>query len=168
MLSMSLRLAEAGVKARQRFFEPVRSLAAGNAPAAAFVLIKADRPQRKLDDAGLVVDDHHARRAEHRAGLAHLVEVHADVDLFGQQHRSRRAAGDDGLQSTPAAHAARYFVDHLFEVVAHGQLVDAGPLNVAANAEETRPAIARRTNRRKGRAAHRDHVRHGRRWSRRC
>src|SRR5579875_3367209 len=42
--------AAAGVEAGERLFEPVRAFPAGNAPAAAFVLVELDRPQRELDD----------------------------------------------------------------------------------------------------------------------
>ena len=88
--------------------------------------IKADGAKRELNDAGLVVDHHDAARAKHGAGFAHLVEVHAEVfNLFRQQHRSRRAARNHSLELAPAAHAAANFVDHLLEVVAHGQFVDA-------------------------------------------
>src|SRR5690242_7106792 len=59
-----LGCAEPRVEPRQRLLEPVRSFAAGDAPAAALVLIEADGAQREFDDAGLVVDDHHAARAE--------------------------------------------------------------------------------------------------------
>jgi len=86
----------------------------GNAPAAAFVLVKTDRPQCKFHHARLVVDHYHASRAQHRPGLAHLVEIHAQVlNLLRQQHRCRRTAGHDGLQFASATHASRHIVDDL-------------------------------------------------------
>src|SRR5579863_575839 len=65
-----LRRAEAGMETRQGFFEPVGSFTAGNAPAAAFVLIEADGAECEFDDAGLIVDDDYAAGAEHGSGLA--------------------------------------------------------------------------------------------------
>src|SRR5580658_7466946 len=50
--------AEAGMESGNRFLQPVRALAAGNAPAAALVLIEANRAERKFDNAGLVVNDY--------------------------------------------------------------------------------------------------------------
>ena len=88
MLSMSLARAEAGVEAGERLLEPVGAFAAGNAPAAALVLIETDGAQGELDHAGLIVDDDYAAGAEHGAGLAHLIVVHAQgFDLLGQEHR---------------------------------------------------------------------------------
>src|ERR1035441_5377687 len=51
-----LRRSKAEVEASDRLLQPVGAFAAGNAPAAALVLIEADGPQRKLDDAGPVVE----------------------------------------------------------------------------------------------------------------
>jgi hypothetical protein len=77
--------AKAGVETRERFFEPVGAFAAGNTPAAALVRIKTDGAEGEFDDAGLVVDDDNATRAEHGTGFAHLVEVHTEVfDFLGQ------------------------------------------------------------------------------------
>ncbi len=84
-----------------------------------------------------------------------------DVDFFGQQNGRGRSAGNDGLEIAAAADAACNFVDHFFEVVAHGQLVDAGALDVAADAEEPRAAVARRANGGVGCRAHVDDVGHG-------
>jgi hypothetical protein len=49
--------AEAGVETGERFFEPVRTFAAGDAPAAGLVLIEADSAESEFDYTGLVVDD---------------------------------------------------------------------------------------------------------------
>ena len=46
--------AAAGMKTHQRLLQPVRALAAGNAPSAALVLVELHRPQRELHDALLV------------------------------------------------------------------------------------------------------------------
>ena len=69
------------------------------------------------------------------------------------------AAGDDGLELLAVRDAAGYLVDHLLEVVAHGQLVDAGALDVAADAEEARAAVALGAELGVGLAAHEEDVR---------
>ena len=120
----------------------------GNTPAAAFVLIEADGAQGELDNAGLIIDHDNATGAEHRSCFADLVEVHAEVfDLFGQKNRCRRTAGNYGFQFASAAYAAAHLVDHFLQVVAHRQFIHAGPLNVAADCEQPRPAIAGRADR---------------------
>src|SRR6202008_2740640 len=96
--------------------EPVRSFTAGNAPSAALVLIELDGPQRELDHADRLIDDDDAARAEHRPSFADLIEVEADVDLFGKQHGRRRSAGHDGFELLAAANAARNLVDCLLHV----------------------------------------------------
>src|SRR3954452_15667932 len=50
----------AGMKTDERLLQPVRSLAAGNAPSAAFVLIKLHRAECEFHNALRVVHDHHA------------------------------------------------------------------------------------------------------------
>ncbi len=80
----------------------------------------------ELDDGDGLVEDDNAAGAEHGASLAHLVEVEAYVDLLRQEYRAGGAARDDGLELLAVLDAACYVVDGLLEVVAHGQLVDAG------------------------------------------
>src|SRR5665213_3860687 len=70
--------AKSGVKARQRFLEPVSAFAARYAPAATLMLIKADSTQCEFHHAGLVVDHDNAAGPEHRSRLAHLVEIHTE------------------------------------------------------------------------------------------
>ncbi len=69
--------------------------------------------------------------------------------------------GTTALSLRPPRNAAGNVVDHLLEVVAHGQLVDARALDVAADAEQTRAAVARSADRRVGCRAHGDDVGHG-------
>src|SRR5664279_5322802 len=57
--------AKSGVKARERFLEPVSAFAARYAPAAALMLIKADGAQCEFHHAGLVVDHDNTAGAEH-------------------------------------------------------------------------------------------------------
>src|SRR6266481_4076534 len=52
--------AAARVKANQCLFQPVRTFAAGDAPAATLVLVKLHGPQSKLEYAGSLVEDDHA------------------------------------------------------------------------------------------------------------
>src|ERR1700733_13445388 len=86
---------------------------AWDAPATAFVGIKLDGAKGEFDNAGLVVNDDHSAGAEHGAGFAYLVEVHAQCfDLFGQQDWRRRATRNYSLELAAAADAAAYFVDH--------------------------------------------------------
>src|SRR5450432_2705255 len=134
--------AAAGVEAGQRLLEPVGALAAGDAPAAAFVLVKLHGPQGELDHAGGLIEHHDAARAKHAAGLADLVEIHADVDLAGQQAGGRRPAGDHGLELFSVGDAAAHFVDHFPEAVAHGQFVNAGAFDVPAQEEEAGAPVA--------------------------
>src|ERR1035441_8440392 len=61
-----LGLAKSGVETGQRLLQPVSTFAAGNTPAAAFVLVKTNSPQREFDHAGLIVDDY--RSEERRVG----------------------------------------------------------------------------------------------------
>ena len=69
--------------------------------------------------------------------------------------------GTTAFEFAPAANAAGYLVDHLLEVVTHGQLVDAGALDVAADAEQARAAVALRAHGGVGLRTHLDDVRHG-------
>ena len=71
----------ARVEARQSLLQPVGTLATRNAPAAAFMLVKLDRPQGKLDHASSLVEHYNATRAQHRARFHHGIKVHGDVDL---------------------------------------------------------------------------------------
>src|SRR5271156_4524385 len=146
----------------ERLLQPVRAFAAGDAPAAALMLVELHRAQRKLDHAYGLVEHDHAPGAEQRSRLAHLVEVHADVDFFGQQYRRRRPAGHDGFQLLPARNAAAYVIDHLLEVVTHGQFIDARLLYVPTQAEQARSAVAFRAELGVFRAANAKDVRHRR------
>ena len=69
------------------------------------------------------------------------VEAGRDVDLIGQQDRHRRAAGNHGLHRVAVAHAAGVVVDQLAQRHLHRRLEHAGPLDLAAHAEQLRPAV---------------------------
>src|SRR5271157_5933804 len=92
-------------------------------------------------DAHGVVEHDDAPRAEHRAGLHHRVEIHGDVDLMRRKNLNRRSAGHDTFQRLAIHHPAGNLIDHLLEVVTHGQFVNAGAFELAAHAEESRAAI---------------------------
>src|SRR6201987_5691426 len=58
------------MEAGKRLLQPVRSLAAGNAPSTTFVLVELHRAQSEFDDAVCVIEHHNPARAQHRTGLA--------------------------------------------------------------------------------------------------
>src|SRR5437660_7021768 len=56
----------ASMEPDQSLLQPVRPFAAGDAPPAAFMLIKLHGPQREFHDALRVINDDHAARSQHR------------------------------------------------------------------------------------------------------
>src|ERR1035437_7691246 len=78
-----LRDSPSGMEPSQRLSQPVSPFATWDAPTAALVLVELHGAQRELDDAGLVVEDHHAAGPEHGAGLHHRIEIHRHIDLAG-------------------------------------------------------------------------------------
>ena len=101
MLSMSFSTPPPACRPGERLLEPVRAFAAGNAPAAALVLVELHGAQGELDDADGLVEHDDAAGAEHRASLAHLVEVEADVDFVGGQDRAEDPPGTTALSFLP-------------------------------------------------------------------
>ena len=101
-----------------------------------------------------------AGRPEQRAGLLHAVEARLRVELVGQQDRHRRSAGNDRLERPAVAHAAGVAFDQLAQRDVHRRFVDAGPLHVAADAVQLRPAVLLRPERREPLGAVRDDQRH--------
>src|ERR1700761_81531 len=144
------------VEAGHRLLEPVCALAAGDAPAAAFVLIELDGAERELDDRDCLVEHYDAGGAEHAASLAQLVEIHPNVDFIGAQDGAGCAAGHDRFECPAVRDAASHLVDHLLQVVAHRQLVNARTIDMAADAEQARAAIAFRADLGVGGGAHLD------------
>jgi hypothetical protein len=129
-LSMSFMHAAAGCEAHQRLLHPIRTFAAGNAPAAALVLIKLRGAQGELHDAHLVVETTTPPEPSMEPAFATESKSMATSISSGggsapTSRRARRLSA--GL---PVGDAAGDVVDHLLQVVAHGQLVDAGPLHV--------------------------------------
>src|SRR5439155_201041 len=94
-----------------------------------------------LHHAGILVHDDHTARPQHGADPGQRVEIHGHVDFARSQHRAGGAARDDALQFLAAGNAAAYFLDHPAQRETHRQLVDARPVDVAAQAEQARPAV---------------------------
>src|SRR5205807_9165079 len=93
-----LAQAAAVVEARERLLEPVCTLAAGNAPATAFMLVKLHDAQRELDHAGLIVENDDPAGAEKFAALAERIKVHIHLfGFFSGQDERGRAAWNHGL-----------------------------------------------------------------------
>src|SRR5580692_5113488 len=116
--------AAARVEASERLLQPVGAFAAGNTPATALVLVELHGSQGKLHHADSVVQNHNAARTEHAAGLGYLIEVHADIDFIGPKYRTGGSSGYYSFQRAAIGDAATHLVDHLLEVVTHGQFVD--------------------------------------------
>src|SRR4029077_19545870 len=95
----------------------------------------------EVHHAGVLVNHHQPTGAEHRAGLGEGIEIHRQIDFRGGEKRTGAAAGDDGLQLFTAAHTPGDFLDHALEVEAHGQLVDAGAIDVSGDAKEARASV---------------------------
>src|SRR5579859_442775 len=133
------------VEAGKRLLEPVSAFAAGNAPAAALVLIELHDAQREFDHAGLVVDDDNATRAQELAALAEGVKIHVHlVCFFSRENEGGRSAGNHGFQFASVGNAATHVVDHFFKRITQRQFVNAGLVDMSAQAEEARAAVLRR------------------------
>ena len=141
--------AAAAMEARERLLQPVGTFAAGNAPSTAFVLVKLHRPQRELHNALRVIDYDNTTRAEHRSGLGDGIKIHGNVNFVCGQAWTRRSTGNDSLQFASIRNTAADVVEHLLQVVAHRQFVDAGLGDVAAQAKQPRAAVLRRAQLRK-------------------
>src|SRR3954467_14060537 len=104
------------VEAGKGFLEPVCTLAAGNAPSAALVLVKLHDAEREFDHACSLIEDDHAAGAEELAALGEAVEIHVDgFSFFGSKNKGGGAAGDHGLELLAARDAAADLVNHLLQ-----------------------------------------------------
>ena len=131
----------------QDLVQPVAPFAARRALAARLVLVEVQQVLRRPHHAGRLVHHDDAGRAEHRSRLRDVVEAGRDVELIGQQDRHRRPAGDDRLQRAAVADAAGVLEDQLLQRRLHRRFEDAGLLDVAADAEQLRPAVLLGTER---------------------
>ena len=110
----------------------------GRALAARLVAVELGEPQREVDDRHRVVDHDDRAGAEHRAGLGHVSKSYGEVEVLGQQHRRRRAAGEPALDLAALGRAAGEAVDDVARRDAELDLVVAGPLHVARDRDELR------------------------------
>src|SRR5262245_7275094 len=122
------------LESAQHAIEPARALPAGRALPARLVVEECDHVVERPHHADRIVHHHDAGRAEERSRLLHGVHVHRHVDLVGGERRHRGAARDHRLQLPAVRDAAGVLVDDLAQRRAHGQLVDAGPHDVARDA----------------------------------
>ncbi len=104
-------------------------------------------PPREVHHARLIVDHDRAARTQHRTGLGHGIEIHRDIGFVRLQQRARAAAGNHRFQLSSAGNSSGDFFDHALQVVAHGQFVNPGPVDVAGDAEQPRAAIFGRAER---------------------
>ena len=132
------------MKPFQRLAQPARALTAGDTPSTRLVRVKVHDPPRHVYHAGVFIHDHHAARAQHRAGFGHRVVVHRDVDLIARQQRTRTSAGDHRLDLFIAGYAARHLVDKLLHVHPKWHFVNAGFIDVPRDAQHACAAIFRR------------------------
>lgn len=128
------------------FFEPVAAFAARGALAAAFVGVKAGEAQHHFDDAGAFIHDDHAAAASHGASGLHLIKVHGAVKVLFIQHGRAAASRDDGLDFAARAGSPGKIVDQKTQGGAHGEFVQAGPFDMAGNAENTSSGVIGRTD----------------------
>src|SRR5437588_10427278 len=131
------------MEADKGFLQPVRSFTTGDAPSAAFVLVELHRAKGEFYDALLVVNNYHAARTEHRSGLRDRIEIHGDINFIRSKNGTGRSARHHALQLATVGDAAAHVVQHLLQVVAHGQFVHAGLGDVTAEAEQARAAVFR-------------------------
>src|SRR5271154_3640649 len=134
------------MKAHQSLLQPICTLAARNAPPATLMLIKLHSPQRKLHNALRIIDYDHPAGTKHRTSFRDRIEIHIQVDLIGGEAGTRSPARYNGFQRAPIRNAAAHFVNHLLQVVAHRQLINARFSDISAKAKQPSPAILRRTN----------------------
>ena len=97
--SVPIALLEVG----QGLHQPPGAFAARRALAAGLVLVELGPAQDGAHDAGGVVEDLQRAGAEHRAGLAHRLEVERDVEVLVGEDRRGRAAGGPELQLVTVA-----------------------------------------------------------------
>src|SRR5258708_13068138 len=134
------------VEADQSLFQPVRTFTARDAPPATLMLVKLHGAQSKLHHTLRVVDYDYSARAQHRSSLSDRIEIHIDVDLISSKAGSGRSARHHRFQLPSVRNTATHFINHLLQAVSHRQFVDSRLRHIAAQAEQPRAAILRRTN----------------------
>ena len=129
----------------QHPLQPAGSLPAGGALAARLPREELGDPPGRPDHAGRRVHDRDRPRAEHRAGLGHLVLTEGEVELVGAEPRGRDPPGDDRLDLAAAGDAAAQHrrVDQVPEGgLHHLHLVGPRVSHVAREGEEPRAGRA--------------------------
>src|SRR5438477_133239 len=81
------------------------------------------------------------------AGLLHAFEARRNVELSGQPHGDRGTSWNDGFQGPPVTNPPGTAFDELAEGDGHRGLVDAGALDVTADAIELGPSVLLRAKR---------------------
>src|SRR3954447_2196324 len=118
--------------------EPARADAARRALAARLVHVELRDAERKLDDAGAIVERGDHSGADEEALLAERVRIELRVELARDHHRERRASDHHCLQLAAVRDAAADVVDQMTHGDAVRRLVDARLRDVAGKAEEPR------------------------------
>src|SRR5260370_30452621 len=98
--------------------------------------VKLNGAQGELHNALVVIDDDNPARTEHRSGFHHGIEVHADINFIGREAGTRASTRHNRLEFASVGNPASHLVQHFFEVIAHGKLVDSRFGNVATEAEQ--------------------------------
>src|SRR5437588_1881408 len=120
----------------------VRALAAGHALAAGLVVVEVDQAPGDVDEAGGLVHEHHRAGAERGARLHHRVHVEGEVEVLGEEHLHRAAAGLERLERPPLPHPAAVLLEELANRPAELHLVAAGMLDVPGAAPHPGAAAA--------------------------
>src|ERR1043166_3626161 len=124
----------------KNLFHPVAAFPTWAALAAGLMGIETSDIPGGSDHAGrLVHADDAARTQEAARGRdGFIVEVNV-FNFFGPQHRHGAAAGYDTFELFTSGNAAAVLCEKFLERVAQLELIDAGAIDVAADAEEFRP-----------------------------
>src|SRR5699024_53881 len=85
---------------------PPGALAAGSAFPTGLVLVELGPAQHRTDHTGGLVEDLQCARAQHRAGVAHTLEVERDVEVLCGENGGAGPARGPELQLMPRTNAA--------------------------------------------------------------
>ena len=126
MLSMSLLTPPPGVEPGEGFFQPVGSFPARDAPAAAFMLVELHGAQSEFDHADLVSSS--TTTPPEPSMLPALATWSKSMPIsisVGNKTGVDEPPGTTAFNDRLPSDAATHFINHLLEVVAHGQFVHA-------------------------------------------
>src|SRR6185295_6248783 len=145
--------------ARHELLLPLRPDAAGNALAAGLVAEEGGDAADGVRDVRALVEDHDDSRAEGSADRARALEGEWRIQGVGPDEESGRAA-EENAPDRPAFRNSAGLLEELAEGRAELDLVDAGPGDVAREAEELGSRRLAAADSRKRGAAAEDDVRH--------